>query len=96
MFSDATFWQELTKWLAGIVSTLALIFGGFIKWWVGDRFKKVDEDIDHVNKKANLALDRGAKHDVSIAEIQTYSKATKESIEKIETKLDRLLERSGT
>lgn len=92
--SDPNFWQEISKWLAGIAATLAGIFAGFVKWWVGERFKEVDEQIDHVNEKANSALEKGAEHDVAIARIETYSRTQKESLERIEGKLDRALERS--
>lgn len=92
--SDPNIWQEISKWLAGVMASLTLVFGGLLKKWFGDRFKEMDEQIDHVNDKANAALQKGADHDITIAKIETRSQSQKEKLDQMDDKLDRLLERS--
>ncbi len=51
---DDSVWQEIAKWFAGVVATLAVAFGAVVRSWAGERF-------DNVNKRLD-------KHDETIAE----------------------------
>lgn len=92
VYSDANLWQEISKWLAGILGTLGILFGSAIRWWVGDRFKKVDARIDSVEGDTKDALDRVADHDTAIARIEAYSDAARDERAAISSKLDTLIE----
>ena len=88
-------WQEISKWLFATISGLTILFVALVRSWDKARFERMDERIDHVNEKASLALDRTSDHEVTIAEMRTYAKANKDVSDKIDAKLDRLIERSG-
>lgn len=88
--SDPNGWQEISKWLAGIAATFATLYAGAVRWWVGDRFKKVDQRIDSVQADVDGNSEKLSEHDSKIAAFEVHIENGSEQRKRIEDKIDHL------
>ena len=101
MVLDDSIWQEIAKWFAGIAATLATLFLGTLRWWVGDRFQEMSERLDDHDSTLEEHEQRLSEHHETVSIVMVHIENGKEERRRIETgvdninkKLDRLVERS--
>lgn len=50
-FSDVSFWESVSKWAIGVLSTVTAMFVALVNKWFGDRFTAVHERMDKQDKR---------------------------------------------
>lgn len=96
------FWQEVARGAIWVASSISLLFVAAVRWWVGSRFKRVDDTFAEHKGEIDSLKSHSNKQDVALAEIRVHienseegRKEIKNSISKLHEKLDRALERAG-
>lgn len=82
--TDPNFWQELGKWIGGIVATAATFFGMVSKWH-GDRFRAVEDDV-------KILKEKNSEHETRIRIQAADAKNAHETMNEIKVKLDKLID----
>lgn len=97
MLSDVSLWESAAKWLAGIVVTMTGLYTGAVHKFYHSRFKTVDDKIDSQDERLSKVEETLAEHDKQLATIDVHlvnghedRQEIKESLRRVEEKLDRV------
>lgn len=88
--TDPNSWQLIAKWLAGISATVLGMYGAAVKWWVKDRFKKIDDRLVTVEADVKKQAEKSAEHDTALVRLETHMKHSQDDRKEIHTKLDNI------
>lgn len=100
-YLDESVWQEIAKWFAGTAASLASLFIIALRWWVGDRFQEMSDRLDEHDASLQEHDQRLSDHHETVSILMVHIDNGKEdrkriegTLDKMNEKLDRLVERN--